>query len=75
MAGMPSGREYHKSTTFALPQLSGQTLASLRGPPEPKSTRYDSDDSGSDGPDTEDPVGALPGTGKDYAESSGRVLF
>ncbi len=72
LASMPSGRECQQPTTFSIPLLPESALAALRGPPEPKSSGWvDSDESGSNEGDSTDPVGAFPGTAKNYSAGVG----
>jgi hypothetical protein len=74
MANLPAGREYHQSSISELPVISESTLASLRGPPESKEPAWvASDDSDSD--DNADPVGAFPGTAKNYDVSGRNSVF
>jgi hypothetical protein len=74
MAGLPSGREYHKTPQYAVPSLAEDILVNLRAPPDPAElaryrNRASENDSGSD-VEQQDPVGAFPGTAHEYSGSS-----
>jgi hypothetical protein len=74
MAGLPSGREFHKPQQYVVPSLGEEILVNLRAPPDPAElvayrNRGSDNDSGSDA-GHQDPVGAFPGTAQEYSGSS-----
>jgi len=66
---MPSGREIHSLKTFVPPVLDSAVLEGMRGPPD-RADMYDGDDSSDEERQTQEPVGAFPGTKSDYTGSS-----
>ncbi|KAL9000608.1 MAG: hypothetical protein Q9188_005658 [Gyalolechia gomerana] len=65
LAGMPSGREIHSSTTYVPPELDADVLEKMRAPPDPEEAKALMAD-GADSSDDEGPVesglpGAYPG--------------
>ncbi|KAL8931454.1 MAG: hypothetical protein Q9211_006948 [Gyalolechia sp. 1 TL-2023] len=74
LAGMPSGREIHSSTTYVPPQLDADVLETMRAPPDPDEAKALLAD-GVDSSDDEGPVesglpGAFPGKSADDHASS-----
>lgn len=71
LAQMPSGREYHTTTPYVPPSLSPETLNSMRAAVDPSQGVFtgDEDDSG-DEQSIAEPVGAFPGTARQYNASS-----
>ena len=69
LASLPSGREYHSPKPFQPPSLDDATLATIRAPPESKEDGFEeyNDDSEEEAESAQDPVGAFPGTGKQYS--------
>lgn len=76
LANMPSGRDYHSPKAYIPPQLDAISLARMRAPPDPSQHVFKGmeDDSGdeveSSTAATNEPVGAFPGTGRDYGTNS-----
>ena len=72
LASMPSGREYHTPKQYFPPQMDQETLAHMRAPPEPRRETFtgEEDDSGDEGASKVDPVGAFPGTSRQYEATS-----
>ncbi|KAF2226613.1 pH-response regulator protein-like protein palC [Elsinoe ampelina] len=70
LAQMPSGREYHTPAPYTPPTLAPEILSSMRSPVDPSQQVFtgDEDDSGDEGSSAE-PVGAFPGTGREYSAS------
>lgn len=68
MASMPSGREIHSLKAFETPNLDSSLLESMRAPPD-RTDDYGSDGSSDEG-ESQDPVGAFPGTKDDYSRAS-----
>lgn len=68
LAGMPSGREYHTPKQYKPPTLDDDVLASMRRQPDPSQNAFtgDEDDSGDEGRIAGDPIGAFPGTARQY---------
>jgi hypothetical protein len=68
MSTMPSGREIHSLKPFSPPDLDSSVLEGMRAPPD----RVDDygDASSDEEDEQQEPVGAFPGTKKDYAGSS-----
>ncbi|KAK5130908.1 hypothetical protein LTR08_001571 [Meristemomyces frigidus] len=74
LASMPSGREYHSPQPYIPPKLDAGTLAQMRAPPDPDEAAFrgDEEDSGGEegyGTRSAEPVGAFPGTGREYART------
>ncbi|PNS18576.1 pH-response regulator protein palC [Sphaceloma murrayae] len=71
LAQMPSGREYHTPTPYSPPTLPPEVLNSMRSPIDPSQGVYTGmeDDSG-DEEAVAPPVGAFPGTERQYNASS-----
>ncbi|KAL9597859.1 MAG: hypothetical protein Q9219_004880 [cf. Caloplaca sp. 3 TL-2023] len=59
LAGMPSGREIHSSTTYVPPELDADVLEKMRAPPDPDEAGGLADD-GSDSSDDEGPAESGP---------------
>lgn len=64
LASMPSGRDIHPATAYTPPTLEPSTLESMRAPPD-HADEYGAMSSDDDG-ETQDPVGAFPGTKDEY---------
>ncbi|KAL8931664.1 MAG: hypothetical protein Q9216_007123 [Gyalolechia sp. 2 TL-2023] len=63
LAGMPSGREIHSSTTYVPPELDPDVLEKMRAPPDPEEARALMAADGADSSDEEGPVeSGLPGS-------------
>ncbi|KAI9694415.1 MAG: hypothetical protein M1822_000031 [Bathelium mastoideum] len=68
LASLPSGREYHTPKPFQPPSLDEATLTTMRAPPDPQPNSFEDDDESTEETTIdEDPIGAFPGTGKQYA--------
>jgi len=72
IADLPGGRDFHKPQSYISPALGEDVLTNLRAPPDPNELaayREGFDDSASES-EYNDPVGAFPGTSKDYPSTS-----
>lgn len=71
LATMPSGREYHSPKPYIPPSLDPSILNTLRAPVDPSERAFlgAEDDSGDDGQVGGDPVGAFPGTSRQYGSA------
>jgi len=69
MATMPSGREIHSLKRLEPPTLDSGALESMRGPPD-RADDYGDEDEPRSSYESQDPVGAFPGTKEDYTGSS-----
>jgi hypothetical protein len=71
LSNMPSGREYHQRQEYQRPMLEEDALSRMRAPPDPsEASKYRDRPQDSDSEDeTEDPVGAFPGTRQDYTQT------
>ena len=75
LAAMPSGREYHVARAWSVPVLDSAALVRMRvggASGDEGMVREEEDDSGHDdqyGRAAGEPVGAFPGTGRDYGAS------
>lgn len=74
MATMPSGREIHSIKPFTPPDLDSSILESMRAPPD-KSDDYGGESSSDDDAESQDPVGAFPGTKHDYSGAGSSNYF
>ena len=72
LASLPTGREYHSPNPFKPPSLDETTLATMRAPPDPQERVFQDDHSDSDeeSESNQEPVGAFPGTGKQYSSNT-----
>lgn len=68
MASMPSGREIHSLKPFTSPDLDSSILESMRAPPD-RLDDYGKDASSGE-EEAPEPVGAFPGTKRDYSSGS-----
>jgi len=68
MAIMPSGREIHSLKQFAPLNLDSSVLERMRAPPD-RADDYGGASSDEES-DRQEPVGAFPGTKKEYSGSS-----
>ena len=68
LAAMPSGREYHTPKPYSPPTLDPSMLNSLRAPVDPTQRAFigEEDDSGDESTFGNGPVGAFPGTSRQY---------
>nr|POF12853.1 ph-response regulator protein palc [Quercus suber] len=84
LAGMPTGREYHRSLEpYTPPVLDGETLTRMRAPPGPEDRPFKGDEEDSGGEESaaaaysgrsgglHAPGGAFPGTSNEYIARSG----
>ncbi len=74
LANMPSGREYHVPQRYQPPELREDDMVKLRAPPDPEDASLDAEEGDSSNEDESrpDPVGAFPGTSREY---SGGVTY
>ena len=72
LAGMPSGREYHTPKMYIAPALDEDVMARMRAPPDPNDAAFESgeEDSGDESQNKSSPVGAFPGTKREYSAGS-----
>lgn len=74
LATLPSGREYHAPRPWRVLELDQEAVSGMRGPVEVGQRRAigglrsegEGDDSGDEGAGVEEPVGAFPGSGREY---------
>lgn len=83
LAGMPSGRDYHKSVPdYVPPKLDSVTIRSLRAPLGPDDIAFRGNEIDSDGDENtyadnsaNEPAGAFPGTGAEYRASTAQSYY
>ncbi|KAI0146869.1 pH-response regulator protein palC [Xylariaceae sp. FL1272] len=77
LSTLPSGRDMHTIKPYQPPELSGQSLESIRAPPD-RADDYAGDQLSSDEDETTavgTPVGGFPGTSGEYRSESTRSYF
>jgi hypothetical protein len=76
LSTLPSGREIHSIKPYTPPELSRQSLETMRAPPD-RSDDYGAGNLSSDDEETlaEAPIGAFPGTQEEYQSTSTRSYF
>ncbi|KAH8820286.1 hypothetical protein F5884DRAFT_41631 [Xylogone sp. PMI_703] len=73
LSQMPSGREIHSIKPYVPPDLDPYVLQTLRAPPD--RTDDFSNESSDDEAESQDPVGAFPGTKEDYVKCSSSSAY